>query len=100
MTYNRHAKQNDGNETEIVEFLRRSGASVAIIGRPVDLAIGYRGRTILAEVKNPGARGRLNKGQREFIDEWKGGDVPIIKSVEDAGKLLATFPFEPRLEVG
>ena len=88
MTYQRNAKQNDRNEPEIVAAFRKMGASVAIIGRPVDLVIGYFGITRLVEVKNPETRGKLNPEQKDFIDGWRGGVVPVVESVEDAVKVL------------
>ena len=43
----------DENQKAIVKALEQVGAFVWIIGRPVDLLVGFRGMTILMEVKNP-----------------------------------------------
>ena len=47
----RRAARVDANQAEIVAALRQAGASVWIIGIPVDLLVGFRGMTIAVEIK-------------------------------------------------
>jgi ribosomal protein S28E/S33 len=83
----RYAARVDGNQAEIVEALRAAGASVEVIGLPVDLLVGYMGRTILLEVKNPdtryGKRG-ANKNQQEFRTGWRGDVVTLCDGPDSA----------------
>lgn len=86
MSIRRHNAKRDANEPEIVSALQSAGASVVRMDYPVDLAIGYRGRTVLAEVKLP--NGKLNDNQRKFFATWRGATPPILRTVDDALKLL------------
>lgn len=81
----------DLNQGEIVLALTAAGASVldatnAGLGFP-DLIVGHVGRTLLLEVKNPktyyGRQG-FNERQQHFVENWKGGPVAIVETVEDA----------------
>ena len=65
----------DANQTAIVSALRAAGASVYIVGRPLDLLISKAGKTMLIEVKNPNSKygkSGLNKIQQEFVASWQG----------------------------
>lgn len=86
MSIRRHNARRDANEPEIVSALQAAGASVLRMDFPVDLAIGYRGRTVLAEVKLPGAK--LNDNQKQFFATWRGATPPILRTVDDALALL------------
>lgn len=81
----------DASEAGIVAALRAAGASVIRMDTPVDLLIGYRGQTHLAEAKTPGTSyGKgLKASQQAFADAWRGGPVIILRSAEDALALLA-----------
>lgn len=99
-----HAKRVDANQSEIVEGLRKEGASVSITsalgdGAP-DLIIGIPQTNILAEVKNPKTRyGRkgLNSLQRAFSDWWT-GPFTIIYTLQDAIATLKSYGFVPKSE--
>ena len=90
----RRANRIDDNQNDIVAALRKAGATVRIIsqgeGIP-DLLVGFRGETILLEVKDgnkpPSAR-TLTDAEKKFFDEWEGGLCMIVKSVEDALEML------------
>ena len=87
----RHAARVDANQAEIVAALRDAGASVYLIQLPVDLLVGYGGKTALVEVKNPNSRyGRAgaNANQASWLEHWKGGTAAVIDSVEAAQRLL------------
>jgi hypothetical protein len=90
----RYAKRIDANQNAIVETLRECGATVRVVsqgdGIP-DLLVGYQGYTILMEVKDggkvPSAR-KLTPAEQKFFDEWRGGMLVVVNSVEDAIDVL------------
>jgi len=90
----RHAARIDANQEQIVAALRAMGATVRIVtqgnGLP-DLLVGFRGMTILMEVKDgqkvPSAR-KLTPAEQKFFEEWRGGIVAIVNSVDEAIDLL------------
>jgi len=94
----RRAARIDANQNNIVKALRAAGASVRVItqgdGIP-DLLLGYNGHTLLMEVKDgekpPSAR-KLTEAEQKFFDEWKGGSLSIVNSVEEALAILASLP--------
>ena len=86
----RLAARKDSNQQLIVDGLRKGGASVYVLDRPLDLLVGYKGWTVLIEVKaQKGPRGGVSsKGltvpQKEFIETWKGGRILIVRTLKDA----------------
>ena len=90
----RYANRIDANQNQIVDALRKAGAVVRIIsqgdGIP-DLLVGYKGYTILMEVKDgdkvPSAR-KLTEAEQKFFDDWRGGMLVVINSVEEAIETL------------
>lgn len=90
----RYANKIDANQNAIVKALRGAGAFVRIIsqgdGIP-DLLVAYKGYTILMEVKDgdkvPSAR-KLTEAEQKFFDEWTGGMLVIVNSVEEALETL------------
>lgn len=90
----RRAARRDDGEDEIVSALREVGAVVRIItqgdGLP-DLLVGYRGFTILMEVKDgtkpPSAR-KLTEAEEKFFMEWTGGMLVVVNSVDEALEVL------------
>jgi hypothetical protein len=87
----RHASRIDENQQEIVDALREAGASVYIVKLPVDLLVGYKGTTMLVEIKSKktayGRRG-LNPNQVAFMRTWEGGAVALVDSTESALAML------------
>jgi hypothetical protein len=86
MSLRRFNAKRDSNEAEIFDALRAAGASVYRLDQPTDAVIGYRGKTLLIEIKMPGAS--LNENQKKFFAEWKGQTPPILRTVEDAMQLI------------
>lgn len=90
----RYANRIDANQNGIVDALRKVGAVVRIIsqgdGIP-DLLVGYKGYTILMEVKDggkvPSAR-KLTEPEQKFFDDWRGGMLAVVNSVEEALEIL------------
>jgi len=90
----RYANRIDANQNQIVDAMRKVGAVVRIIsqgdGIP-DLLVGYKGFTILMEVKDgdkvPSAR-KLTEAEQKFFDDWQGGLLVVVNSVEEALEIL------------
>lgn len=87
-------KRRDKNHKEIVNQLKKIGCSVidtSQIGKGFfDIIVGYRKKTYLIEIKSDTAYGRkgLSESQRIFAEEWKGGEILCINSIEDFIKLI------------
>jgi hypothetical protein len=90
----RRAARVDENQAVIVSAMRAAGASVWVIGLPVDLMVGKNGRTALVEVKTltdtkiPKAN-KHTRLQKEFMLDWKGGPVATVTDVEGALRVVA-----------
>ena len=84
----RRAARTDANQAEIVKALRRIGAAVEVIGKPLDLLVAFRGRTFLMDckVRRPPSEGGSHgktKEQQEFIARWP-GEYHFPHSAEEA----------------
>jgi Holliday junction resolvase len=87
----RRAPRVDTNHTEIVEALRKEGATIHSLagvanGCP-DLLCGLGYRTYLVEVKNGSAspsKQRLTPDQERFVKDWKGHPVVILRDTQSA----------------
>mgnify|MGYP003626125136 CR=1 len=91
MSLHRYNTARDANEKEIVEALRASGIVVCTLDKPLDLLCGYKGRTVLAEVKMPrnkrGEPKAYTAAQKTFLETWTGGHALLV-SVDDALNLV------------
>lgn len=81
----RRAARTDPNQKEIVAALRAVGATVAFVhqlgaGFP-DLAVGWKGRTYLLEVKADD--GGLTPDQVRWHATWR-GHVAVVRNVAEA----------------
>ena len=93
MTMPRYAARTDSNQAEIVDALKKIGADVYVLGRPVDLLVGYRKRNFLIEVKTETAKPRKDQQeQRDWIKDWK-GQVRVVTNAEEAIRLV-TMAYE------
>ena len=94
----RYAARVDANQADIVAALREAGASVWIIGFPVDLLCGYNGKTALIEVKTlTGKRqpkpSKHTQLQKDFMCDWRGSTVATVTDVEGALRVLNTMRY-------
>ena len=84
----RRAAKVDDNQSGIIATLRMLGASVEVISEPVDLAVGYCGVTVLAEVKD-GAKSPSRQAhtaqQAKFFREWRGSAVTLTSTADCIG---------------
>jgi hypothetical protein len=80
------AKRRDANEREIIEALKAAGCSVLQID-VIDLVVGRAGCNFLLEVKDgslPPSRKRLTDSEANFIRSWRGREVVVVETVEEA----------------
>lgn len=91
----RQAAKIDDNQAEIVEALRKAGATVqslAAIGKGCpDLLVGIANRTILMEIKDgskPPSKRELTPAQQEWHSKWNGGALAIVDSIESALRVV------------
>jgi Holliday junction resolvase len=83
-------KKVDNNQLEIVKAFRSMGATVLNLsgvgkGCP-DLLIGYKGISVLVEIKSK--TGKFTEPQLKFMEQWQGGAVNRIDSVDGAIRLI------------
>jgi len=90
----RRAARVDANQAQIVSALRAAGAYVWIIGLPVDLLVGYKGRNILVECKS-GPKKRLTALQSDFFENWTGGTLVRVDGPEAALRVLKVIDARP-----
>ena len=83
----RRAARVDANQEQIVSVLRAAGATVWIIGLPVDLLVGFKNHTFLVEIKTDSKK-RLTKLQADFFENWMGGTLCRIDNAESALRML------------
>jgi hypothetical protein len=86
----RLAARVDANQHQIVSALRAAGASVWIIGLPVDLLVGHRGHTFLVEIKTDSKK-RLTGLQADFFQNWSGSTLARIDSPEAALRMIGVI---------
>ena len=88
----------DANQAEIVDALKSIGcliADMSAVGRGFpDLLVSFRGKLLLLEVKNPKARGKLNKLQQEWHEQWR-GQAAVVYSIEEALQVVTANEPDP-----
>ncbi len=84
MALHRRAAKRDLSEPGIVDRLRQLGAAVVrLSGRDLpDLLVGWRGLTLLAEVKT--GKAKLTDGQRTFYLAWTGSRPAVLRTPQEA----------------
>lgn len=83
------AKKIDRNQPDIVKQLRALHVSVRVLsmvgeGFP-DLALGFRGRCFLVELKDPSkpkSERQLTPDQKKFFAEWR-GQAAVCETLEE-----------------
>jgi rhamnose utilization protein RhaD (predicted bifunctional aldolase and dehydrogenase) len=89
MTY--YAKRVDENQKQLIHTFIALGASVLNLSRVgqgcPDLLIGYKNKSILVEIKKD-SKSTFTEPQIKFMQEWRGGTVSRIDSVDAAIRLI------------
>jgi len=90
----RYALRTDANQTAVISALEAAGATVDVIGKPVDLLVGIRGKFMLMEVKD-GAKWKsaqkLTKAQEAFCKRWAGYPWSIVDGPEAALRAIGVM---------
>jgi hypothetical protein len=94
------ARRIDANQNEVVDALRKIGASVRVTsslgnGFP-DLAVGFAGKTVLMELKDgskPPSAQALTEEEAAFFDTWRGSAV-VVRSAEEAVEYMKWDVYE------
>lgn len=83
-------KKVDNNQLEIVKVFKSLGATVlnlSAVGKGCpDLLIGYKGISVLVEIKSK--TGKFTEPQLKFMEQWQGGAVNRIDSIDGAIRLI------------
>jgi len=91
----KYGAKKDANHFEIMNYLKKLGAYVldmSTLGQGVpDLMVLINGKNYLVDIKNPktgyGRRG-LNERQKRWAEEWQGGKVYLISTVDEVILLI------------
>ena len=85
-------KKVDTNQAEIVDALRKAGASVFDlheVGRGLpDILVGYRNKNYLMEIKYK--KGVLNAKENDFFDNWQGQAI-VVYTAEQALRVIKIY---------
>lgn len=92
-----YKKRVDENQKQLVHTFIALGCSVlnlSTVGKGCpDLLIGYRGKTVLVEIKS-NSKATFTDPQIKFMQEWRGGAVSRIDSVDAAIRLIKMLDME------
>lgn len=84
----RRAAKVDASQSEIVDALRKYGATVQSLAKVgdgcPDLLVGYRKKNFLMEVKEPKVKGKLRPSQKDWHEGWNGDYVYVVKDTQSA----------------
>ena len=78
--------QSDRNAAPIIEAMRKAGACVEPLGRPVDVLLTVAGLVAIAEIKTAKGKTR-SRAQAAFLKRWR-GPCPILRTVDDGIALV------------
>jgi len=88
----------DINEAAIFRIIKAHGITVYPIDKPADALCGFRGVSLLVEIKN-GPKAKLTDAQKKFLNTWTGHHV-ILDSEESAIKwcqdIRAKYSWKPQ----
>jgi hypothetical protein len=81
----------DANHASIREDLRKVGCRVLDLGDVgkgcPDLLVGFRGRLVLLEIKDPAkppSKRALTPDEEAFHTQWRGLPVVVVETIEEA----------------
>jgi hypothetical protein len=90
----RRAAKVDGNQSLVIKALEAAGASVEVLGLPLDLLVGYRGTWGILEVKASQYEAEKRKSktrerQKAFAERHpNGGPIGTVWDIEGAINFL------------
>ncbi len=94
----RRAAKIDATQDQVVSLARAFGATVqslATVGNGCpDLLIGYKGHTVLVEVKDggkPPSQRALNENQLKWWANWQGGTLVVVNDAQGMENVLRTI---------
>lgn len=90
----RHALRVDANQTAVISALRAAGATVEVVGKPLDLLVGIRNQWMLIEVKDGAKCKSAQKptmAQQAFFERWAGYPWAIVDSPESALRAIGVM---------
>jgi hypothetical protein len=90
----RFALRVDANQSQVISALEAAGATVEVIGKPVDLLVGFRGRFFLMEVKDGGKKKSAQKKtalQERVFSKFEGCPISLVDGPEAALRALNVF---------
>jgi hypothetical protein len=86
-----YKKRVDENQKQIIHTFIALGASVLNLSRVgegcPDILVGYRKHSVLCEIKR-NSKAFYTESQVKFMQEWRGGPVSRIDSVDAAIRLI------------
>lgn len=90
----RYALRTDANQTAVISALEAAGATVDVIGKPVDLLVGIRGQFMLMEIKNRSrypSDGKKTPAQVKFFERWAGFPISLVDGPEAALRAIGVM---------
>jgi len=95
MTY--YKKRVDDNQKQIIHTFIALGASVLNLSRVgegcPDILIGYKKHSVLCEIKRDN-KAPYTESQVKFMQNWRGGPISRIDSVDAAIRLIKMLDIE------
>ena len=95
MTY--YKKRVDSNQQQIIHTFIALGASVLNLSRVgegcPDILIGYKKHSVLCEIKRDN-KAPYTESQVKFMQNWRGGPISRIDSVDAAIRLIKMLDIE------
>jgi hypothetical protein len=86
-----YKKRVDENQKQIIHTFIALGASVLNLSRVgegcPDILVGYQKHSVLCEIKKD-SKASYTESQVKFMQEWRGGPVSRIDSVDAAIRLI------------
>lgn len=90
----RYALRVDANQAAVISALEAAGATVQVVGKPLDLLVGIRGAFLLLEVKDGAkqkSRQKPTKAQVKFFERFPGYPWAIVDGPEAALRAIGSI---------
>ena len=76
MSLPKYAQKRDANEGALISLARQIGAEFEKIG-PLDFWVGFRGRWVPLEIKNPDGKNQYTESQIRFLARCVERQLPV-----------------------